>query len=369
MEQNWLELYNFNFAEVEVFLLKKGFFGLFFLSFCYAEIDYDSAQTLSSILQSQYNIYKIQSTSLFSRIGTLRNQENNNTLWVNESFGFLRSQSRQDTLKGRESYNDFILGFDSAFDVIGGKVFLGGSFNAIVANEQTRLYQNDQESYASSVYLSYLGESRLFFDVYAKYFYNAGKFTFQNSAIAQKIQSLHSHNFLLGADVGQRFALMFSISPSYVFWEPSLQIFTGYLPREVFYLPNGVSGRMAHQIPFALDLRLAIGKEFNSLYRGDIKGGIAFGYDNRIGGDIALSDGSNSQGVRARSDMRMSIFLESDFIYNKNFRFFFRSESSFFGRLDVIYKASLGIRFSFGKVLQQSLKKSNDLNWQDESLQ
>lgn len=288
---------------------------------------------------------------------------------MNESFGFLRSQSGDDTLRARESYNDFILGLDSAFDVIGGKVFLGGSFNAIVADEQTRLYQNNQESYATSVYLSYLGENRLFFDVYAKYFYNAGEYTFENSPIAQKIQSLNSHNFLLGADVGQRFALMFSMSPSYIFWEPSLQIYTGYLPRQVFYLPDGTSARMAHQIPFALDLRVAFGKEFNSLYRGDIKGGISFGYDNRIGGDIAISDSVSSQSVGAKSDMRLGLFLESDFIYNKNLRFFFRSESTFFGKLDFVYRASLGIRFSFGKVLQQSLKKSTDLNWQDESLQ
>lgn len=350
-------------------MFKKYFFGAIFFSFCYAEITYDSAQTLSTILQSQYSIYKIHSTSLFSRIGTIRNQENNNTAWVNESFGFLRSQSGDDTLRARESYNDLILGLDSAFDVIGGKVFLGGSFNAIVADEQTRLYQNNQESYAASVYLSYLGENRLFFDVYAKYFYNAGEYTFENSPIAQKIQSLNSHNFLLGADVGQRFALMFSMSPSYIFWEPSLQIYTGYLPRQVFYLPDGTSARMAHQIPFALDLRVAFGKEFNSLYRGDIKGGISFGYDNRIGGDIAISDSVSSQSVNAKSDMRLGLFLESDFIYNKNFRFFFRSESTFFGKLDFVYRASLGIRFSFGKVLQQSLKKSTDLNWQDESLQ
>lgn len=350
-------------------MFKKYFFGAIFFSFCYAEITYDSAQTLSTILQSQYSIYKIHSTSLFSRIGTIRNQENNNTAWVNESFGFLRSQSGDDTLRAREGYNDFILGLDSAFDVIGGKVFLGGSFNAIVADEQTRLYQNNQESYATSVYLSYLGENRLFFDVYAKYFYNAGEYTFENSPIAQKIQSLNSHNFLLGADVGQRFALMFSMSPSYIFWEPSLQIYTGYLPRQVFYLPDGTSARMAHQIPFALDLRVAFGKEFNSLYRGDIKGGISFGYDNRIGGDIAISDSVSPQSVNAKSDMRLGLFLESDFIYNKNFRFFFRSESSFFGKLDFVYRASLGIRFSFGKVLQQSLKKSTDLNWQDESLQ
>lgn len=350
-------------------MFKKYFFGAIFFSFCYAEITYDSAQTLSTILQSQYSIYKIHSTSLFSRIGTIRNQENNNTAWVNESFGFLRSQSGDDTLRARESYNDFILGLDSAFDVIGGKVFLGGSFNAIVADEQTRLYQNNQESYATSVYLSYLGENRLFFDVYAKYFYNAGEYTFENSPIAQKIQSLNSHNFLLGADVGQRFALMFSMSPSYIFWEPSLQIYTGYLPRQVFYLPDGTSARMAHQIPFALDLRVAFGKEFNSLYRGDIKGGVSLSYDNRIGGNIAISDGVSSQEVGALGDVRLGLFLESDFIYNKNFRFFFRSESTFFGKLDFVYRASLGIRFSFGKVLQQSLKKSTDLNWQDESLQ
>lgn len=350
-------------------MFKKIFLSLFFIALCHAEIFFDSAQTLSSILQSQYNLYKIHSTSLFSRVGTLRNQENNNTLWVNENFGFLSHQSTDDVLKSKESYNDLIMGFDSAFDVRGGEVFVGGSFNAIVANGQTRLYQSAKESYSMNVYLSYLGESYLFFDVYAKYFYNAGEYTFTNSPIAQKIQSLNSHNFLLGVDVGQRFALMFSMSPSYVFWEPSLQIFTGYLPRQVFYLPNGVNGRMAHQTPFALDVRVAFGMEFNSLYRGDIKGGVSFGYDNRIGGDIVLSDAVSLQEVRARSDMRMGIFLESDFIYNKNFRFFFRSESSFFGKLNVVYKASLGFRFSFGKIWQQSLKKSNDLNWQDESLQ
>lgn len=351
-------------------MFKKFFLiVMIFFSYCYAEIAYDSAQTLSSILQSQYNLYKIHSTSLFSRIGTLRNQENNNTLWLNESFGFLSHQSTDDVLKSQESYNDLIMGFDSSFDVRGGKVFLGGGFNAIVSNGKTRLYQSAKESYALSAYLSYLRENCLFVDVYAKYFYTTGEYVFENSPMAQKIQSLNSHNFLLGADVGQRFALGFSMTPSYVFWEPSLQIFTGYLPRQVFYLPNGVSGRMAHRIPFVLDLRVALGAEFNSLYRGDIKGGVSFGYDNRIGGDIVISDGVGLEEVRARSDMRLGVFVESDFIYNKNLRFFFRSESSFFGKLNIVYKASLGIRFSFGKILQQSLKKSSDLNWQDESLQ
>lgn len=350
-------------------MFKRGFLSLVFFSFCYAEISSDYAQTLYTIFQSQYNIYKIHSTTLFSRVGELRRLELPNGLWVNESFGFLSHQSTDNILKVKESYNDLILGLDTYFDVIGGKVALGGSFNAIVADERTRLYQNSQESYATSAYLSYLGDNQLYFDVYAKYFYNAGEYTFQNSPIASKIQSLNSHNFLLGADIGQRFALMFSISQSFIFWEPSLQIYTGYLPRQVFYLPSGVNGRMAHQIPFALDLRVAFGKEFNSKYLGDIKGGISFGYDNRIGGNIAINDGTSSQGLSAKSDMRLGLFLESDFVYNKNFRFFFRSESSFFGDLNIVYKASLGFRFSFGKVLQQSLKKSNDLNWQDESLQ
>lgn len=345
---------------------KKLFYFLFFSFFAFAQTHQDSYNALTTLLRSNYLIYKAHTLTSFSRLGELREQELDNTAWISENFGFLQLNASNGNNKNSQSYNDLLLGLDTSISVGKSRFFMGGYLDIITDDSQSDGIDGSLQSYGLGAYFGYMNAHRLYASLNLQYYYLASDYRLNG----MQVDKMDTHNFYLGAEVGQRFALIYSLDPSYIFWEPSLSFHTGYLPRSVNSFPNGLSGRIAHLVPFALDARVAFGKEFNSIYRGDIKGGVSIGYDNRLGGDILLNDLGELVQRNNKSDWRVGLFLESDFILNQYLRFFFRSESTFLGDFNVIYQASLGIRFYFGKVATQSLKVSpNNTYWQNEGLQ
>ena len=339
---------------------------LTFSLFVYGQTKQDSYAMMTTLLRSNYLIYKAHTLTNFSRLGELREQELNNTAWVSENFGFLRLNASNGNNKNSQSYNDLLLGLDTSIAVGKSRFYMGGYFDAITDDSQSSGIDGSLQSYGFGAYFGYVNAHRFYVNLNMQYYYLASDYRLEGI----QVDKVDTHNFYLGAEVGQRFALVYSLDPSYFFWEPSLSMHTGYLPRSTHTFPNGLYGRIAHLVPFALDARVAFGREFNSIYRGDIKGGISFGYDNRLGGDILINDFGELIERNNKSDWRIGLFLESDFILNQYLRFFFRSESTFLGDFNVAYQASLGIRFYFGKVASQSLKVSpNNTYWQNEALQ
>lgn len=334
--------------------------------FLLGQANQDSYNLLTTLLRSNYLIYKAHTLTSFSRLGELREQELDNTAWISENFGFLRLKSGNGNNKNTQSYNDLLLGLDTSVSIAKSRFFVGGYVDIITDDSRSYGIAGSLQSYGIGAYLGYMNNHRFYLNVNFQYYYLASDYRFNGL----QVDKMDTHNFYMGAEVGQRFALIYSIEPSYIFWEPSLSLHTGYLPRSVNSLPNGLNGRIAHLAPFALDARVAFGKEFNSIYRGDIKGGVSIGYDNRLGGDILLNDSGTLIERNNKSDWRFGLFLESDFILNQYLRFFFRSESTFLGDFNITYEASLGLRFYFGKVARESLKvKSGNTYWQNENLQ
>ncbi|RDU69579.1 autotransporter outer membrane beta-barrel domain-containing protein [Helicobacter cholecystus] len=347
--------------------LKKRLMCLLFFSlFAYGQTHQDTYSIMTTLLRSNYLIFKTHTLTTFSRLGELRDQELDNTVWISENFGFLRLQEGNGNNQNIQSYNNLLLGLDTSIAIRKSRFFVGGYLDIITDDSQSNGVDGSLQSYGLGAYLGYMNAYRFYLNLNMQYYYLASDYRLWG----EKVDKMDTHNFYLGVEVGQRFALTYSFDPGYFFWEPSLSMHTGYLPRSTNSFPNGLYGRIAHLVPFALDARVAFGREFNSIYRGDIKGGISLGYDNRLGGDILINDFGELIERNNKSDWRIGLFLESDFILNQYLRFFFRSESTFLGDFNVTYQASLGIRFYFGKIATSSLKvKSNNTYWQNEGLQ
>lgn len=347
-------------------LKKKLIYFFVFFQLLYSQSNQVFYNPTTTLFRSTYSIYKAHTLTSFSRLGELREQELDNSVWVSENFGFLQLNANNGNDRNTQSYNDLLLGLDTSITVGKSRFFMGGYLDILVDDSQSSYIEGSMQSYGFGAYFGYVNQHRFWVNLNLQYYYLAS----DNRLWDSQTRALDMHNFYLGAEVGQRFALIYSLDPSYIFWEPSLSIHTGYLPRSEMQFSNNFYARMAHLVPFALDARVAFGKEFNSIYRGDIKGGVSIGYDNRLGGDILLNDEGVPLERNNKSDWRIGLFLELDFILNQYLRFFFRSESTFFGDFNVNYQASLGLRFYFGKVAQQSLKVNpNNTYWQNEGLQ
>ncbi|MCE3046738.1 autotransporter outer membrane beta-barrel domain-containing protein [Helicobacter kayseriensis] len=340
--------------------------------FLQAEMPYASIQSLASIFYSHFDSFKIHSRPLFARSGELRVNTLNNGVWVNEEFGFLGHREVGDALKTKDFYNNLSLGVDTSVELPKASLYLGGMVDIVAGTSSSFLYQGSRGNYALGAYLTYFHTSQFFVDVHMKYFYATQNVIFQNSSLSDSVYGGGNSNFYLGVNIGQRLSTSFSpFLPTFYFLEPSVSFETGYLPAEKATLRDGISGEMEGFAPLGVKASLAFGREWNEEFRGSIKGGVALEYDHQINGKIILSDGGISDPIKLdkRNDFRVGFFVEADFILNPHFRFFFRSNSTFSGKINTLYAMNLGMRFSFGKVSQHKLHSQENIDWYQERLQ
>lgn len=321
-------------------------------------------KTILSILQSKYYTYKIHSNTLFSRLGELRGQKLQNGVWINDGFGFLARREMEGVLQADEAYNDFAVGIDTYLPAPFAKVYFGGYVDVVAGGIKSGLYNGDRQSYGLGGYVTYFNENQFFVDLYAKFFYATGQY-FYNFATPQKSDSLNSANLVLGVGIGQRFSLGFNTLQSFMFFEPTLSVQSGYLSEESLKLSNNSIGVLKSRAPLALNLNLAIGQEFNEGFMGDVKAGISFGYDRTLGGAVILGE----QNYLVENDFRVGLFVEADFVLNDNFRFFFHSHSTSLGKFNVDYVANLGVRMIFGTLSKDGLNSRKNIDWNLEKLQ
>lgn len=335
-----------------------------------AEIPYLFAQSLASIFYSQFDLYQIHSRSLFTRSGELRENFLENGIWINEEFGFLRHREREYVSRIETSYNHVSLGSDTSFALPQATLYFGGELGFIKANSRSSSFDQNKESYALGAYFSYIQQNRFFVDVNTKYFYKRQAVFFREDFFNNFLYDDGNHGLSLGINIGQRLNPFSSFTANFFFLEPSVMIETGYLSMQGFSLENGTKGKMKGFFPLGLKANLAFGREWNSRYRGSLKGGVGLEYDRKINGAISLEDGINPLlYLRGEDDFRVGIFMEADFILNDHLRFFMRSKSTFSGKINAVYAMNLGVRLSFGPLAKHGLHYKKSIDWMDETLQ
>lgn len=335
-----------------------------------AEIPYLLAQAISSAFYSQFNIFQIQSRSLFARNGELRERVLENGVWLNEEFGALTHREREYVTQIDTPYNYFALGSDTSFALPQATLYFGGDLAFTTAPSQSTLVDMKKEAYALGGYFSYIHNNRFFFDVHLKYFYKRDSVFFKQDALRNPLYDEGKHNFYLGFDIGQRLRSSRELGLSFFFFEPSFLLATGYLPRQEFTFRNDLMAKMRGFFPLTLKSNLAFGREWNARYKGSLKGGVSLEYDHQINGAISLEEGKDFLiYLKGQSDFRLSLFLEADFILNQNLRFFLRSHRSFSGKVDRSYALALGIRFSFAPFFTHGLHYKKSIDWMDEERQ
>lgn len=336
-----------------------------------AEFPRSSVQSLASIFYAQFDAYKLHSRSLYARSGELRSNVLQNGLWLNEEFGFLEHRELDYALQSKDFYNNLSLGVDTSFALRRAKLYLGGALDVIAGYSQAGSYSGSRGNYALGVYLSYVHEMQFFFDVNAKYFYAAQNFIFQDPSLSDSVYGKDGSHFYFGVNFGQRFNTSFSpFVKNFFFLEPSIVLETGYLPAQKFILKDGVGGKMKRFYPLGVKFNLAFGREWNASYKGSVKAGLSIEYDRQINGEMSFEDGINPPLLLSKEDdFGVGLFAEADFLLNEKLRFFFRAKTSLAQKISIPYAMNLGIRFSFGQVLQHGLHSKKSIDWQSENLQ
>lgn len=335
-----------------------------------AEIPYLFAQSLASIFYSQFDFFQIHSRPLFARGGELRENFLENGIWINEEFGFFQHREREYVARIDTPYNYLSLGSDTSFVFPQATLYFGGELGVISAVSRSRSFDEKRESYVLGAYFSYIQQNRFFVDLNAKYFYKRQTVFFREDFFRNFLYGDGNLGLYLGVSIGHRFSPLSTLTSNFFFLEPSIMMETGYLSTQGFALADKVKGKMKGFFPFGVKTSLAFGREWNSRYKGSLKGGVALEYDRQINGAISLEDGINPLlYLKGEDDFRVGIFVEADFILNQNLRFFMRSNSTLSGKINVIYAMNLGVRLSFGPLNTHGLHYKKSIDWMDETLQ
>lgn len=340
-----------------------------FASSLNAEIPYLSAQSLASIFYSQFDFFEFHSQSFFARRGELRENPLNNGVWLNEGFGFLNHREGEYVAKVKTSYNYLSLGYDTSFAFSERSLYFGGVLGFINAHSQASLFDGKKEGYALGAYFSYIQQNRFFFDVSMKYFYKTQTIFFKDPFLSDSLYGDGGNGVHFVFDVGHRIGVSPILSGSVFFLEPSMMLEMGYLPKQTFKLQSQIQGIMRGFFPLRIKANLAFGREWNSRYKGSLKGGVALEYDDQVNGAISLRDESSFLYLEKRDDFRVGLFLEADFILDQNLRFFMRSRSTFLGKINTDYAMNLGVRLSFGPLIMHGLHSKKSIDWTEEKLQ
>ena len=171
------------------------------------------SRLLDSIFQTQFRIYKTQIDTLNLRMGELRKLNRVHGVWLRSKYGRLGSKETNQTVASWDEFASIWLGYDQNFYVLGGKNFLGFSFDVNFFNSNgipdkddfsNPSYIGQSQSYGFSVYDTFFFDNGLYIDSLAKYYFTDNKFIINSEVLASNTPKFFSHNFFASLEVGKK---------------------------------------------------------------------------------------------------------------------------------------------------------------------
>lgn len=320
------------------------------------------SRLLDSLFQTQFRIQKTQIDTLNLRMGELRKLNRVHSVWVRSKYGRMGSKETDQTTGSWDEYASIWVGYDQNFYVLGGKNFLGGSFDVQFYNSYGVPSQDDfanpsytgkSQSYGFSVYDTFFFDSGFYIDALAKYYFTHNRFTIASEVLAGNIPSFFSHNFFASLEIGQRFKLPqnFYIKPDAGF---SFAFSSGQDWNFMDWSNQLVKARLDFNAPVNMRTGLTAGWTFNSRgYEGDLYIGTSFEYDFNTGGDLRLEDFLDKITLTHSGNFNWRINAGTNIILNEYWRIYFDVDTAFFGTINSTFNINGGVRINFGRLHPQ----------------
>lgn len=320
------------------------------------------SRLLDSLFQSQFRIEKTQIDTLNLRMGELRKLNRVHSVWVRTKYGRLGSKETDQTIGSWDEYASLWIGYDQNFYVLGGKNFLGGSFDVQFFNSYglpseddtaNPSYTGKSQSYGFSVYDTYFFDCGFYIDALAKYYFTHNRFTIASEVLAGNIPDFFTHNFLASVEIGQRFnlPLSFYIKPDAGM---SFAFNSGQDWNFMDWSNQSIKARLDFNSPVNLRTGVTAGWTFNSRgYEGDLYIGTSFEYDFNTGGDLRLEDFLDKMTLSHTGNFNWRINAGTNIILNEYWRIYFDVDTAFFGTINSTFTLNGGVRINFGRLHPQ----------------
>lgn len=327
--------------------------------------DYSSS-TIASI-HSNFSLLSSNLNSLNKRMGDLRNNFYNQGVWARTFFGSLNLDFDTATTE-KNTYWTIQAGYDYAFALENANNYLGFALSYINSQTTQDLYslqfaENVSNSVSSqgvefALYNAYIADNGLYTDSILKVSYLSSELELFNQNNSYK---LDNYAFTLSQEIG--YAIKLGDSNEWII-TPQFEIAYSYLTATDFTqtLQSGHTMKV-HQDSISL-LRNRVGfdwrYDFSHLSK-DILASLYLGtyymYDVISGGDINLQTLNDSQNFKTlKSDGRMVLNVGTNINLYEHTSLYFDFEKSFFGKqIQTDYQVNLGVRYSFGEKIKNSI--------------
>ena len=328
------------------------------------------SKLLDSIFQTQFRIYKTQIDTLNLRMGELRKLNRVHGVWLRSKYGRLGSKETNQTTASWDEYASIWFGYDQNFFVLGGKNFLGGSFDVNFFNSNgipdkddfsNPSYIGQSQSYGFSVYDTFFFDNGFYIDALAKYYFTHNKFIINSEILERNTPKFYSHNFYAQLEVGKRFKLPVKLSTSpndYLYLKPdagmSFAFSSGQDWNFMDWSNQLVKARLDFNTPVSMRTGLTFGWTWNSRgYEGDLYAATSFEYDFNTGGDLRLEDFLDRLTLSHGGNFNWRINTGTNVILNEYWRIYFDVDTAFFGTINSTFTLNAGVRINFGRLHPQ----------------
>ncbi|WP_305862741.1 autotransporter outer membrane beta-barrel domain-containing protein [Helicobacter cholecystus] len=307
-------------------------------------------KVISSILQSQYRSFAIQTETLRQRMGELRDINRVHGLWGRYTMGNTQTPESDVAIGIEDHFYSAWVGYDQNILDLKGQDFFGFALSYNLLNPQGEDYKGNVHSIGFNFYNTFIARNDFYVDLVIKYILSMANYEISYYSLAQNTPQYLNHKLMFNVEIGKKFKL--SESKNYFFLHPEAQVIAGYMfGNEVDFIDftqTTIASSTSGIAPVILRTGLSAGYSLNQGIKSDFYIGTSLLYETTNGGDVHLDDGNNTVDYSHKGAFKMSIQGGFDILFTDNARIYFQAGTSFFGKTNTTYSINAGARFAFG---------------------
>lgn len=307
-------------------------------------------KVISSILQSQYRSFALQTEGLRQRMGELRDINRIHGLWGRYTMGTTSTPESDVAVEVEDNFYSAWIGYDQNLLDLKGQDFFGFALSYSLVAPQSKDYSGDVHSIGFNFYNTFIARNDFYVDLVIKYILSIANYEISYYSLAKNTPEYLNHKLMINAEIGKKFKL--TESKNYFFLQPEAQITAGYIFGDevdfVDFTQTTIASSTSGIAPVILRAGLSAGYSLNQGLKSDFYVGTSFFYETTNGGDVHLDDGNNTVNYSHKGGFKMTLQGGFDILFTDNARVYFEAGTSFLGKTNTTYSINAGARFAFG---------------------